>query len=231
MSTIPIQRIRIWSGALRVSHWLLAASVLTLLLSGWALTSDVLRKPDTWRDAHLSAGYLLGITLAFRIALLFAGRAPTDRWRDFLPLTRQQWLGMRAMLIFYVSLGRAPLPGYYGHNPLWGPAYLLIFGVLGGAIATGLVLATAGPELLPQIEATPYWLGYTPPEWHDGLAVATAVFAALHVLSAFAHDARGTASEISAMVNGHKIFLPPHTARDLAARIKIVRPGRAGDQT
>lgn len=229
MSTIPIQRIRIWSVALRLSHWLLAASVVTLLLSGWILGSEMPTKSVHWRDVHLTAGYLLGITLAFRVALMFTGRAPTDRWRDCLPLTRQQWLGMRDMLIFYASLGRVPLPGYYGHNPLWGPVYLLLFGVLGGAIASGLALVSAKPATLLQLGATPFWLGYTLPEWHAALALVTAVFAALHVLSVFAHDTRGTASEISAMVNGHKIFLPPRSAQDLTAQIKIVRPGRSAE--
>jgi len=226
MSTVPIQRTRIWSSVLRSSHWLLAAGALTLLLSGWMPGGEALLKPGSWRDAHLTAGYVLGITLAFRIALLFTGRAPTDRWRDCLPLTRQQWLGMRDMLIFYASLGRAPLPGYYGHNPFWGPMYLLIFGVLGGAVASGLALIAADRATLLQLENTPFWLGYTLPEWHAGLAIVTGVFAALHTLSVFAHDARGTASEISAMVNGHKIFLLPRSAQDLTAQIKIVRPGR-----
>jgi hypothetical protein len=38
------------------------------------------------------------------------------------------------------------------------------------------------------------------------------------VLSVFLHDARGTSSEISAMVNGHKIFLPARSPQELAAR-------------
>lgn len=214
---------------MRLCHWLLAASVLTLLLSGWVLGSEALPKATYWHDAHLTAGYLLWLTLVVRIVLLFTGRAPTDRWRDCLPLTRQHWLGVRDMLIFYVSLGRAPLPGYYGHNPLWGPVYLLIFGVLGSAIATGLVLAWADPTLLPSLKATPYWRGYTLPEWHTGMALTVGGFSVLHVLSVFLLDARGTASEISAMVNGHKIFLLPHSAQDLTARIKIVRPRPTGE--
>jgi len=63
---------------------------------------------------------MLGIALLFRIVLLVAGRTPTDRWHDCLPLTRQKWHGVRAMLVFYLSLGRVPLPAWYGHNPLWG---------------------------------------------------------------------------------------------------------------
>jgi len=223
MSAIPIQRIRIWSGALRLCHWLLAVSLLTALVTGWMLGHEAQQTAATSRDLHLTAGYLLGLTLVARIVLLFIGRAPADRWRDCLPLTRQHWLGMRDMLIFYASLGRAPLPGYYGHNPLWGPVYLLTFGVLTAAVATGLVLASAEPALRLSLAATPCWLGYSLPEWHSVLALILGGFAALHVASVFLHDARGTTSEISAMVNGHKIFLLPRTPQDLTRPIRIVR--------
>lgn len=226
MSAIPIQRIRIWSGALRLCHWLLAAALLTALLTGWMPGHEAQRTAATSRDLHLTAGYLLGLTLVLRVVLLFTGRAPTDRWRDCLPLTRPHWLGMRDMLIFYASLGRAHLPGYYGHNPLWGPVYLLMFGVLTGAVATGLVLASVDPALRLSLATTPYWLGYTLPEWHAGLALVLTGFAALHVASVFLHDARGTASEISAMVHGHKIFLLPRSPQDLTRPIRIVRPDR-----
>jgi len=226
MSAIPIQRIRIWSRLLRLCHWLLAVTVLTLLLSGWTLGNDPLPASDSWRDAHVTTGYLLGLTLVVRIVLLFAGRVPTDRWRDCLPFTRQHWLGMRDMLVFYASLGRAPLPGYYGHNPLWGPLYLLSFGVLAGAVATGMLLASADPAQYGLLTAAPWWLGYTLREWHGVLALTLGGFAALHIASVFLHDARGTASEISAMVNGHKIFLLPHSPQDLARPIRIVRPER-----
>jgi len=59
MSAIPIQRTRVWSGALRVGHWVLALCVLALLLSGWALSLDLADKPQPWRDVHVTAGTLL----------------------------------------------------------------------------------------------------------------------------------------------------------------------------
>ncbi|HWR87656.1 MAG TPA: cytochrome b/b6 domain-containing protein [Acidiferrobacterales bacterium] len=225
MSAIPIQRTRVWSSALRIGHWLLALCVLTLLISGWALSLGLADIPQPWRDAHVAAGAMLGIALLFRIVLLVAGRTPTDRWRDCLPLTRQQWHGARAMLVFYLSLGRVPLPAWYGHNPLWGPLYLLLFAVLVLGVATGLLIAQHDPQSLQQLAATPWWLGWTLPEWHIGLAWVICGFSVAHVLSVFLHDARGTTSEISAMVNGHKIFLTTHSPQELVARIDDVRDG------
>jgi len=224
MNAIPIRRIRVWSGAMRIGHWTLALCVLALLFSGWALSLG-LDKPQPWRDVHVTAGSILGVVLLFRIVLLFAGRAPTDRWRDCLPLTRQQWHGARAMLVFYLSLGRVPLPAWYGHNPLWGPLYLLLFALLGLSVATGLLIARHDPPSLQQLAATPWWLGWTLPEWHTGLAWVIGGFSVAHVLSVFLHDARGTTSEISAMVNGHKIFLPARSPQDLTAQIDDARNG------
>lgn len=226
MATTPIQRVRVWSAGLRSSHWLLAAGVLTLLVSGWRLSLG--NAPAGWRDAHLTAGYLLGIALVFRVALLLAGRTPTDRWRDCLPLTRLHWQGARDMLLFYVSFGRARLPAWYGHNPLWGPLYLLLFGLLTGGAITGLLLARAPAGDALWLAATPAWLGWTLPEWHAGLAQAIAGFVAAHVASVFLHDARGTSGEISAMVNGHKTFILPPVPPEAGARIEFAPRRRGG---
>lgn len=225
MNTIPMQRARVWSIGLRVGHWLMALCVLALLSSGWALSLGLADKPQSWRELHVTAGSLLGIVLLFRIALLFAGRTPTDRWRDCLPVTLQQWQGIRAMLLFYLGLGRAALPAWYGHNPLWGPLYLLLFAVLGLSAMTGLLIAWQDPQSLLLLAATPWWLGWTLPEWHTGLAWVTGGFGVAHVLSVFLHDARGTTGEISAMVNGHKIFLPARSPQELVARFTDTKEG------
>ncbi len=224
-----MQRTRVWSGALRVGHWLQVLCVLVLLISGWAVSVDLVNPSQRWRDVHVTAGSVLGIALLFRIVLLFTGRAPTDRWRDCLPLARQQWRGARATLVFYLSLGRAPLPAWYGHNPFWGPLYLLLFAVLGLGVATGLLIARHEQQSLLQLAATPWWLGWTLPEWHTGLALVTGGFSVAHVLSVFLHDARGTSSEISAMVNGHKIFMPARPPQEFTARIDVL-PRRPGGQ-
>lgn len=230
MSSTPIQRVAVWSGALRACHGLLALCVLALLLSSWRLAGGFATPDALWRDVHLTAGYLLGLALAFRIVLLFAGRLPTDRWPDLVPRNRTQWLALRDMLIFYASLGRAPLPAWYGHNPLWGPVYLLLLAVLALGVATGLLLARHDPQMLLVLVATPWWLGWTLPEWHLGLAWMAGGFTALHLLAVILHDTRGTSSELSAMLNGHKIFLMPRTPHDLADRIAAAtgRPPKNG---
>lgn len=222
-----IQRVRVWSTPLRLLHWLLALCVPALLASGW-LAGAQLAEPGPWRDLHLTAGYLTGIGLALRVALLFVGRLPTDRWPDLLPVRGSQWRGMRAVAGFYVRLGRAPLPGYFGHNPLWGPLYVLLFAALAVALASGLALAGHDRATLAALAAEPWWLGWTRPEWHAGSARFVAVVSAAHVLAVFAHDARGTTAEISAMVGGSKYFEPLREALPPDAPI-VVTPIRRID--
>lgn len=216
-----IQRIRVWSTPLRLAHWLLALCVLALLGSGW-IGGARLAETGPWRDLHFTSGYLLAVALAIRLGLLLRGRLPADRWRDLWPTGRQQWLGARDMLLFYISLGRATLPGYYGHNPLWGPVYVVLFGLLALGLGTGLALRGHDAPALLALAATPWWFDWTLPEWHSGIAAVLGVFSAAHVLAVFAHDARGTASEISAMVSGHKIFVVTGQPQQLATRIPIV---------
>ncbi len=215
-----IQRIRVWSAPLRLVHWLMALCVLALLASGW-FGGTQLAEAGRWRDLHFTSGYLLAVALTIRVGLLVRGRTPTDRWRDLWPAGRQQWLAARDMLLFYMTLGRATLPGYYGHNPLWGPVYLVLFALMTLGVGTGVLLSSYDALGLLALTATPWWLGWTLPEWHTGAATALALATAAHILAVFTHDARGTASEISAMVNGHKIFVVTGQPQQLANRIPI----------
>lgn len=225
-----IQRVRVWSAPLRWVHWLMALCLPVLLASGW-IGGTRLGETGPWRDVHLTSGYLLAAALAIRAGLLLWGRTPTDRWRDLLPAGRQQWLGVRAMLIFYITAGRSGLPGYYGHNPLWGPVYLVLYALTALAVGTGVLLSGYDALGLLALTATPWWFGWTLPEWHAGVAAALAAIAGVHVVAVFAHDARGTTSEISAMVNGHKIFLVTGQPQQQAARIPVVPAPGAGHHT
>ena len=184
-----VQRVPVWSGRLRLLHWLLAAAVLFMLATGFLLGADLL--PFDRRrilDVHVNMGYVAFSLVVLRLLLLVGG-ARTDHWRDLVAIPRQG-AGITAMLRFYLTLGRAPMPVYYGHNPLWGPLYLLLLGLLVAQSLTGI--AGGGP-------------------WHAlGYGVILLLVAA-HLVAVLLHDWRGTAAEISAMVNGSKVFVvePP----------------------
>lgn len=180
MADVSIRRVRIWSGTLRLLHWAIALAVLGLVASGWLL-EGVAGGPGA-EEVHANLAYLLLALLVVRIHLLLFGRGPAQ-WRDFLPARPGAAL---QVLRFYISRGRSPLPAYYAHNPLWGPLYLVIYGLLLVQFMTGL-FGLAG--------------------WHLTGGWVLAGLAAAHVAAAVAHDWGGTGSDVSALLNGHRIFV------------------------
>lgn len=186
-----VQRVAVWSARLRASHWLSAAAVLTLLASGW-LMNRVVPAQGALRDLHYIAGYGLLLALLWRGWLLLFGRA-AERWSDLWPRGPQRpaaWHTLR----FYLSLGRAPVPAWYAHNPLWGPIYLLWWLLLVALLFTGL---------WPDAAST---LGMAAAYWHSLLAHAVAILVAAHVVAVFAHDLKGEGADVSAMINGYRLF-------------------------
>ncbi len=200
-----MKRVAVWSGRLRLAHWLLAAATLVLLGTGWLLALGMTVRFSWLLSTHLAAGYMLVFALALRFYLLFRGRGP-ERWRDLVP-QGPQLQAVGEMLLFYITLGRRSLPAYYAHNPLWAPIHLLLFVVLALLGASGLMLALADASLLAYYEATPWALGYTLPELHQVGLPLVAGYAAAHIVAAFVHDWRSGGSEISAIVGGYKLFI------------------------
>jgi Ni/Fe-hydrogenase 1 B-type cytochrome subunit len=194
-----VTRAPVWSPMLRAVHWGMTLALVVLLASGWALRACALEVAA--RPVHLAAGQALTLLLLLRIYLLFLGRG-TDHWRDCVP-GRERWGAVAAMLRFYLSLGRMSLPPYFGHNPLWGPLYLVLYVVLCVQAVSGFALQLAtGPA------AGPGWIDSPMlPALHGLGYAALALFSLLHVAAVFAHDWRGSNAEISAMVGGSKVFV------------------------
>lgn len=200
MSRREIRRVKVWSGRLRIAHWALAILVLFLVATGWILGSGLQGNLEPILEAHTLAGYLSGGILFWRLYMLLFG-AQTENWRDLTP-RGPQLRGARETMLSYLSFGRRPLPAYYGHNPLWGPVYLLLYLVLSVQLVSGVLLAVPALEfaVFPALDHS------TLLAYHEaGYSVITA-FAVLHVASVLFHDWQGTRSEISAMVNGNKHF-------------------------
>ncbi len=191
MANETVQRVAIWSGRLRFAHWLMASATLVLLLSGWLLhLAPALAVPLL--DAHLAAGYGLVLALLLRGYLLLFGRA-AEHWRDLLPHGPQLRAAAQT-LRFYVTLGRAPLPAWYAHNPLWSPVYLALLAMLSWQAFTGLALDQV------------FDVGLRAWRWHTALAEPIAIVIALHVAAVFVHDLKGGGADTSAMISGYRCF-------------------------
>ena len=187
---------------MRLAHWLIALSVIVLMATGWLLklAPGVAESASDYHDLA-SIGLTLGLVL--RVWLLFFGKGPAH-WKALLPV-RADLPRIGMTLRFYATMGKSPQPKWYAHNPLWAPVYLLVLVVLVLQTLTGLLM-----------EAWPVLWGFYLPSVHAFWAPVILGFSCLHIIAVVLHDAKGTTSDVSAMINGHRIFIPedvdlPHT--------------------
>ena len=188
-----IRRVLVWSGWLRFTHAALALSTLVLLCTGWLVASSPTLAAAA-SDVHYLAASVLIAALLLRFFLGVAGKG-SDRFEHLLP-RRSEFSGMRASLLFYLTLGKAPLPNWFAHNPLWKPFYPVLFLLLCLAALTGWVM----PEI--QLVGRFYLPGV-----HRWLSDAIAVVTMAHLFSVVLQDIKGRSADISGMLNGYRFFL------------------------
>lgn len=207
MAQETLKRVKVWSGLLRLCHWIMA-----LMLCALGLTAGMLRyAPElaaAARDYHFMAGQVLVLVLALRVYLAFFGDR-SERLAALLP-GRLELSAAVAMLKFYLSFGRTQLPKWYAHNPFWMPLYLVFYLVLLLGLATGIDHDKGVVFALDDGRAL-----------HALAARILLWFAVLHTLAAFWQDYKGTGSDVSAMISGRRIFVVEKPAA--AAAIDILK--------
>jgi Ni/Fe-hydrogenase 1 B-type cytochrome subunit len=197
-----IRRVAVWSPRLRLAHWLMAGATLVLLATGWLLDKAP-SLAQAASDYHYLAAAVLTFAIALRLWIGWFGQG-AERFASLL-LSATDVRAARESLVFYLSFGKAPLPNWFAHNPLWKPLYLLWFLVLFGSLVTGWVM----PD-------TPLVAGVYLPTLHGWLANATGMLLVLHLFSVALQDLRGQSADVSAMIVGHRYFS--------IDRDKLVRP-------
>lgn len=187
-----IRHVLVWSGWVRLTHWLIACGVLFLFASAWALelgASDY----EFWRDWHMICGQMVLLAVVGRLILMFI-LPGSAHWTSFLP-DRAQLAAMGQMVKFYLSFARFPLPNWYAHNPFWRQLYPLILLILLGCAFAGMFYNA------------PYtFLGFSMFKLHGGLADTVLFFVIAHVIAAFLHDLKGRGASISGMISGYRYF-------------------------
>lgn len=113
--------IRVWDLPTRLFHWLLAACVIGLVISGKIGGAAIV-----W---HARLGYAVLALLLFRVVWGFTG----GHWSRF-----GSFLYGPSSVIGYLQ-GRAPLAHRIGHNPLGALSVLALLVVLLAQVGTGLV--------------------------------------------------------------------------------------------
>jgi Ni/Fe-hydrogenase 1 B-type cytochrome subunit len=187
-----IRRVTVWSGRQRLAHWLVGISALLLMATGW-LIGNAPTIAQAAAEFHLLFAAVLMFAVGLRIWLGFFGTG-VERFEVLLP-GDNEWRGIRESLVFYLSFGRATLPNWFAHNPLWKPVYLAWYLALVGSMVTGWLMpdnAVIGRIYLPTL--------------HGWLANATVMLLVLHLFSVVLQDLRGRSADISAMINGDRYF-------------------------
>lgn len=193
MNFPTLQQKYIWSGLLRLSHWIMALAVIGLLITGW-LQQHVIQYLQIALDYHYILAYALTFALGLRLVLLVSASGSAASWHDLVP-DRDSLKKALAMLRFYVSFGRTPLPRWYAHSPLWAPLYLLLFFLLLLQIISGFLIGSGQHTLLVNLHRL-----------HDLNSSIIAVFTVAHIISVFMHDLKAGSSDISGMIHGYRIF-------------------------
>jgi Ni/Fe-hydrogenase 1 B-type cytochrome subunit len=190
MNNSEFKRVLVWSGWLRLSHWSIAFATIAAGLTGWQLSADA---SGALVALHYYAASLLIFGLAVRLVLMVVGRAH-ERLSGLLPKP-SEWRSAIHTLRFYLSFGRAPVPRWYAQNPLWKPVYVLVYVALLIQVLSGSLMQDH-PVL---------WRVYLP-SVHAFWAQLLLWFGVLHVASVALHDAKAKTADVSAMLNGYRLF-------------------------
>lgn len=210
------QRIYVWDLVVRVTHWLIAGSIVVLSVTGIyigrpfiAVTGPASQHfvMGTMKAIHFWAAIVFTLAVLGRIVWMFTG-PPHARWWNFLPAKRERAEGIRGTLAFYLFLKHRP-PEFAGHNPVAGMAYAAVFAIYLVMILTGLGLyaphADVGSPLRVFAVVLPLFGGAAGATWvhHVGMWLLIG-FTVHHVYSAILVSFVEKNGEIDSIVSGYK---------------------------
>jgi Ni/Fe-hydrogenase 1 B-type cytochrome subunit len=217
-------RIYVWEQPVRWFHWINAAAVITLGVTGWLIASPPAfmttqeANSSYWfgtvRFVHFLVAYIFTANLAFRLYWSFIGNKFAS-WRNFLPLTRAQIHQIWAVLKVDILQATDKPVHTLGHNSVayftdLGTVLLSLF-----QIASGFALyAPMSDSWFPQLFAwvTPLFGNeFTLRTFHHSVLWAFVVFTMIHVYLVFYHDYVEGHGVLSSIIGGWK-FMEKHQA-------------------
>lgn len=143
--TIETRKVRVWELPVRIVHWVIFFSVLSLSVTGFYIGNPFLITGSDpafvmgWvRSIHMISAWIMIAAVVARIIWAFTGNE-WSRWDQFVPRAKQRRADSRESLKYYLFLRREP-PGEIGHNPLAGLTYLVLYFMFMVQIFTGLAL-------------------------------------------------------------------------------------------
>ena len=214
-----IVKVYVWEAPVRITHWLIALAIVVLSVTGFYIGNPFITVSGRAGDHFLMGwmkvihGYTAYVFIAAvlaRIIWMFTGNKYAH-WDKFIPVHRSRLRALWPTFRFYVFALRKP-PGFVGHNPLAGLAYVLVFGLYFLAIITGLIMrgASADPEstLRSFVSLAPLFGGLYGARWvHHVVMWLLLGFAVHHVYSSVLMSTVEANATVESMFSGNK-FVP-----------------------
>lgn len=147
--TTGMTRVYVWDPVVRLTHWGIALSMIVLSVTGIYIGHPFIISPNpagahfvmgTMRAIHFWAAIVFGICVPSRLLWMVVSGNYFARWHQFIPSSRIRLEQMWGTLKFYLLLQRAPPEGMYGHNPLAGGAYFIVYLMELTMVLTGLAM-------------------------------------------------------------------------------------------
>ena len=217
MNSTAIRRVYVWELPVRAYHWINAAAVTVLAVTGYligsppAIQSAAEAYNSYWfgtvRFCHFVAAFVFFFNFLFRLYWGFVGNRYA-RWDNFILVRRAKWREVLAVLkvdIFQVL--EKPLDSV-GHNALAGLTYFFMFLAFLFQSVTGFgMYAAMSKSWLPRQFAwiVPLMGGdFAVRQWHHLMMWFFIIFAMVHVYLVFYHDYVEGRGVTSSMVGGWK---------------------------
>jgi Ni/Fe-hydrogenase 1 B-type cytochrome subunit len=155
----PWQRVRVyvWEVPVRVTHWVVVASIMVLSITGGYIADPFLipasgQTMGVIRFIHMVTAYVFLSAGVIRTYWLFRGNR-FARWQAFIPTNRRHLNEFRYQTGWYLFI-RRELPGILGHNALAAATYLVVFFLFLVQTTTGFALqAQHGAPLVTSLFA------------------------------------------------------------------------------
>lgn len=221
----------VWDLPVRLTHWVNAASILVLSLTGYYIANPFILTHGiatneflmgTVRFIHFLTAFVFTASVLFRIYWAFAGNKYA-RWNQFVPTS---WARLRAlfhMMRYYTFTRRRP-PAQVGHNPLAGATYIAIYVLFMVQILTGFALYSLpfhGGFWPTAFGWLNLWLGVQYVRLiHTIVMWLLIAFTIHHVYSAVLIDFEERSGLVSSIITGFKSLTPHHLAEAEAEETK-----------
>ena len=184
-------RLRVWDWPTRIFHWLLAASVIALIV-----TAQIGGNAMEW---HLRLGHVVLALLVFRVLWGLKG-GYWSRFSTFIPSPSR--------LLRYLQ-GQGTAADHAGHNPLGALSVLAMLLILATQVGTGLVsddeIAFAGPLVRHVSGETIAWTTVWHKSWGQWLVYG---ILGLHIAAIVYYRIGKRQNLVPAMLHGDKLNQP-----------------------